>query len=166
MFDRYRLLSPPQPRPGPPKPLPPPGPAWAPCLCQQAQPVACEGGGCPVAPTCTPARGCGDVSPHGWGTGLLRHVHGCQESWGTACMFMEPARGLWRAVLSGGVGFSGLPWTGDSHDTPRARPKHRFAGDCLFMRSGPSAYLSTVPLTPSGCLLVCGGVRTHVYMCP
>ena len=116
-----------------------------------------------MGPTCTPARGC---QPPGWGTGLLGHVYMCQESWATACMFMEPARGVWGAVLSGGLGFSGLPWTGYSHDPPRARRKHRFSGDCLFMRSGPSACLSRVPLTPSGCLLVCGGVCTHVCVCP
>lgn len=45
-----------------------------------------------------------DVSPHGWGPGLLGHAPVCQESLAATCVFMEPVRGSGKermvAVLS------------------------------------------------------------------
>lgn len=159
MFDRYRLLCPPQPHPGSPQPLPSPGPALAPNLCQRVRPVARGGGGCPVAPTCTPEGGCqpSRVGHRPVGTrtrvsGELGHhmyVHG-------ACKGIPGSSSAWRPRV-----LRGLTWTGRGCDPSRARLQAQRCRELSVHGVHPSVCLSG----PSDTFRVCPCVGGCVWVC-
>lgn len=80
-----------------------PGPPSPPFLCQPGPPVLASrhglwlaGEGVALWPPPAPQNR--DVSPHGWGPGLLGHAPVCQESPAATCVFTELVRGFWEAA--------------------------------------------------------------------
>lgn len=83
-----------------------PGPPALPSCTSQGPPVPASGhslwlAGEGVALWPPPAPQNRDVSPHGWGPGLLGHAPVCQESPAATCVFAELVMGFWEAAAHG-----------------------------------------------------------------